>query len=120
MVGAVPMDVHEVEVDGRPVRYRVTGTGPPLVLVHGLAGSWRWWSRLLRSLGEGRGVHLVDLPRLGRRVGGTELTAWLGRGLDAAPLERVDPARPPLGGLPAADFAPPRSEGARGPRPLAP
>jgi pimeloyl-ACP methyl ester carboxylesterase len=99
------MDVREVEVEGRPVRYRVTGTGDPLVLVHGLAGSWRWWSPLLRALGERRRVHVVDLPRLRRAVGGAQLSAWLGRWLDAAALGRVDLAGHSLGGLVAAEFA---------------
>src|SRR6476620_9293426 len=57
-------EIHEVEVDGHPVRYRVTGSGEPLVLVHGLAGSWRWWSPMLEQLGARRRVHVVDLPRL--------------------------------------------------------
>jgi pimeloyl-ACP methyl ester carboxylesterase len=105
MVGAVDMDVRQVEVDGRPVRYRVTGAGSPLVLVHGLAGSWRWWSSLLEPLGERRRVYVVDLPRFRRAVGGAELSAWLARWLDAADLERVDLVGHSLGGLVAAEFA---------------
>src|SRR5438046_558122 len=45
------VELREVEVDGRAVRYRVAGSGEPLVLVHGLAGLWRWWSPLLRCPG---------------------------------------------------------------------
>jgi pimeloyl-ACP methyl ester carboxylesterase len=99
------MDVREVAVDGRPVRYRATGTGKPLVLVHGLAGSWRWWSSLVLPLASRRRVHIVDLPRLGRTVRGTELSTWLEHWLDAAGLERVDLAGHSLGGLVAAEFA---------------
>jgi pimeloyl-ACP methyl ester carboxylesterase len=34
-----------------------------LVFVHGLSASSRWWRPVLREL-RGRGVHLVDLPRI--------------------------------------------------------
>lgn len=86
---------------GRRTRYRVTGAGEPLVLVHGLAGSWRWWSPLLPSLAERRRVYLVDLPRL--RAG--ELSAWVEGWLDAAGLERADLAGHSLGGLVVAELA---------------
>jgi pimeloyl-ACP methyl ester carboxylesterase len=95
------MDLREVEVGGRRTRYRVTGAGEPVVLVHGLAGSWRWWSPLLPSLAERRRVYVVDLPRLR----GTELSAWLEGWLDAAELERVDLAGHSLGGLVVAELA---------------
>jgi pimeloyl-ACP methyl ester carboxylesterase len=80
---------------------RVTGAGVPLVLVHGLAGSWRWWSPLLPSLAERRRVYLVDLPRLR----GSELSTWLEGWLDAAELDRVDIAGHSLGGLVVAELA---------------
>lgn len=41
------------------------GSGPPLVMVHGLAGSTRWWRRNLRALGRHFTVHLLDLPGFG-------------------------------------------------------
>jgi pimeloyl-ACP methyl ester carboxylesterase len=107
------MDVRDVEVDGRPVRYRVTGSGKPLVLVHGLAGSWRWWSPVLRLLAERRRVYVVDLPRLRRGAVGAQLSAWLGRWLDAAALERVDLAGHSLGGLVTAELAAHRGERTR-------
>ena len=109
----VETEVQEVRVDGRPVRHRVIGSGEPLVLVHGLAGSWRWWTPLLRSLSERRRLYAVNLPRPGRWVGAASLSAWLARWLDAAGLDRVDFAGHSLGGLVAAELAARRPERAR-------
>ena len=103
-------DLHEVEVDGRPVRYRVTGNGEPLVLVHGLAGSWRWWSPVLELLGARRCAYVVDLPRLRDPVGAPQLSQWLARWLDVVGLERVELAGHSLGGLVAAELAAARLE----------
>jgi pimeloyl-ACP methyl ester carboxylesterase len=84
--------------------HRTVGEGPDLVIVHGLSGSWRWWSLLIDRLAERHRLHLVDLPRLGRlRAGG--LAPWLARFLDAASLERVDVIGHSLGGLVATELA---------------
>jgi pimeloyl-ACP methyl ester carboxylesterase len=107
------MELRKVEVDGRSVRYRVTGAGRPLVLVHGLAGSWRWWSPLFEALAEYRRVHVVDLPRLHGVIRAPELSAWLGRWLDAVTAEQVDIAGHSLGGLVAAELAASRPERVR-------
>ena len=92
-------------VDGAPNEYRVAGAGEPVVLVHGLSGSWRWWQPVLEPLAARRRCHLLDLPQLGRRLPAAELTGWLGRWLDAAGLERVDLIGHSLGGLIAAELA---------------
>jgi pimeloyl-ACP methyl ester carboxylesterase len=99
------VEVRELVVDGTPYQYRVAGQGEPVVLVHGLSGSWRWWQPVLEPLAKRRCVHLLDLPRLGARLPADELTGWLCSWLDAAALERVDLVGHSLGGLIAAELA---------------
>lgn len=41
------------------------GNGKPLLLLHGLGGSWRSWSPVLDSLAAEREVIAVDLPGFG-------------------------------------------------------
>src|SRR6185436_650104 len=77
----------------------------PVVLVHGLSGSWRWWRPVLGPLTERRRVYIPVLPRLGRRLPAEALTRWLSGWLDAAGLERVDLVGHSLGGLIAAELA---------------
>lgn len=89
----IELDERVVEVAGRQVRYRVGGSGPPLVLVHGLGGSTRWWRRNLERLGARFTVHLVDLPGFGgaRRAPFVLADAanWLAAWLDALALPRA-------------------------------
>ena len=90
MRGVVERDV---DVDGVRVRYRTAGAGEPLVLVHGLSGSTRWWTPALPALAARRTAYLVDLPGFGalrgsRRGGLAAAAAWLGDWMDAVGLER--------------------------------
>src|SRR4051794_26940112 len=64
MSGTV-VDLRDAVVRGRRGRFCVAGDGPPVVLVHGLAGSTRWWSRNLANLAAHHRVYLVDLPGFG-------------------------------------------------------
>lgn len=49
-----------------PVRYKVAGeTGEPVILVHGLSGSTRWWMENVEALARLYRVYLVDLPGFG-------------------------------------------------------
>lgn len=66
------------------LNYTVYGEGPPLVLVHGLAGSTRWWRRNTHVLSEHFKVYLIDLPGFGGsgaaeslEVVTASLPAWL-------------------------------------------
>ena len=95
-----------VAVGGRRVRVRVAGEGDPLVLVHGLSGSWRWWRPVLAALGARHAVHVVDLPRFRRHGLRPEAAAeWLEELLVALALRPAHVAAHSLGGLVAVQLA---------------
>src|SRR5215212_10409562 len=54
----------------RSLAYEVAGDGPPLILLHGLSGSGRWWSRNVPAFARSFRTYTVDLPGFGqsRRV----------------------------------------------------
>jgi pimeloyl-ACP methyl ester carboxylesterase len=76
------------------LHYTTYGSGPPLVMVHGLAGSQRWWRRNTKALSKHFKVYLIDLPGFGRRGAvrplaelAASLPAWLEwAGLDCVRL----------------------------------
>jgi pimeloyl-ACP methyl ester carboxylesterase len=41
------------------------GQGKPIILIHGLSGSSRWWGRNLCALGEHYRLYSIDLPGFG-------------------------------------------------------
>lgn len=90
--------------------HETAGTGPPLVLLHGLSGSGRWWGRNVLALSQHFRVFAVDLAGFGssRGVGrfrlddaGARLLAWM----DAAGIERTSLVGHSMGGLIAAIVA---------------
>lgn len=87
--------------------------GAPLVCVHGLGGSARWWRPVLPALTALRDVRLVDLPRFGGgdgRIRPEAAAGWLASWLDEQGLERVALAGHSLGGLFCAQLAARRPE----------
>lgn len=52
-------------VDGRRVHFLDYGSGPVLILLHGMAASWKWWLENLPTLGNYHRVIAVDLPGFG-------------------------------------------------------
>jgi pimeloyl-ACP methyl ester carboxylesterase len=78
----------------------VSGSGPPLLLVHGLSGSWRWWSGVLDALAETREVHVLDVSAPPARAA-EALLAWA----DDAGLEHFGLVGHSLGGAIAARVA---------------
>ena len=72
------VDDARVRVGGRVVRFRAVGDGPPVLLVHGLGGSPRWWSRTTQTLAEAHRVILPELPGFGfgLPLGGGAPSAW--------------------------------------------
>lgn len=99
-----------VLADGRSLRWRSTGSGPPVVLVHGVAGSWRWWRPVLADLAAEHTVHLIDLPGFGElprphRVDLDATLAWLVSWAEAAEIGPAAYVGHSLGGLLCARLA---------------
>jgi pimeloyl-ACP methyl ester carboxylesterase len=95
---------------GTAIRARSCGAGEPLILVHGLSGSARWWSPVLGSLSRRFEVHAVDLPGFGgNRRGGrfalTEAAAQLLAWLDAREMARASLVGHSMGGVIVAELA---------------
>jgi pimeloyl-ACP methyl ester carboxylesterase len=70
-----------VEVDG-PVHVEQFGSGPPLVLVHGLGSSHVHWLGVAPALARSHRVHIPDLPGFG-------LTPLGGRNPELVPSSRL-------------------------------
>src|SRR3954467_2181155 len=60
------MDRRTVEIHGHEIAYRTGGTGPVVLLVHGMAGSSSTWTPVLDDLAEHVTVVVPDLPGHGR------------------------------------------------------
>lgn len=60
------MEAHSFEQRGMKFHYQVTGRGDPLVLIHGLSGSGRWWRYNVPVLALRHRVYIVDLVGYGR------------------------------------------------------
>lgn len=58
-------DEEYVELEGAMVRYRVTGGGPPVLLVHGWLSSSRIWEPLVERLAQRFTVYNLDLIGFG-------------------------------------------------------
>ena len=59
-------DTEYVDLEGVWVHYRVSGAGPPVVLVHGWLSSSRVWEPLAEKLSQSFTVYTLDLPGFGR------------------------------------------------------
>ncbi|MDQ3966159.1 MAG: alpha/beta hydrolase, partial [Actinomycetota bacterium] len=58
-------DTEYLELEGNWIRYRVTGGGPPVVLVHGWLSSGRIWERHAARLAQRFTVYTLDLAGFG-------------------------------------------------------
>jgi pimeloyl-ACP methyl ester carboxylesterase len=111
MPAATVLTAHQVRIDGRPVPFQMAGAGDPIVLVHGLSGSGRWWYKNVPFLAQSRRVYLVDLPKFGRlrrhgrRFDLGEAGRWLAAWIDAAGLDQPDLVGHSMGGLIAVQLA---------------
>ena len=92
-----------VRVDGGRVFFRAYGKGPPLVIVHGLLGSPRWWSRVLPGFASRFTVLLIEqIPYAG---GLESASANLDRLLSYLEISGARLIGHSMGGYIAADLA---------------
>jgi pimeloyl-ACP methyl ester carboxylesterase len=93
-----------VDIGGDRVSYGVAGQGTPLVLIHGLSGSVRWWRPILPALAERHRVYAVNLPGFGtftgrrRRRPLADTAGWLREWIEALGIRRVDLIGHSMGG----------------------
>ena len=109
MTDRVPLEPRAVRVGPTSLAYRVGGAGPPLVLVHGLGASSKWWARNVPALAAHFRVHLVDLPGHGRNARAPLALASASAGLaawaEAVGLARASWVGQSMGGLIVARLA---------------
>ncbi|WAJ43337.1 alpha/beta hydrolase [Mycobacterium sp. Aquia_216] len=53
-------------INGLRLQYLDYGTGPAVVLLHGMASSWQWWLENIPALAQQHRVIAVDLPGFGQ------------------------------------------------------
>jgi pimeloyl-ACP methyl ester carboxylesterase len=84
----IPMQSRFFEVGGRKLHCVVAGSGPPLVLVHGLNIGWGEWYAVLPELVKRHTVYAIDLPG----AGASEKVDFLSVDVAALLTEAVDGA----------------------------
>jgi len=111
-------EVKTVEVDGLTLAYRESGSGPPVLLLHGWPTSSYLWREVMVPIARANRVVAVDLPGFGASDKGVDVRynfAFFGRVLDGflakLGVEQVDWIGTSLGGhigmeLAALDSAP--------------
>jgi len=57
---------HTTMVDGRPLFYRIGGSGPAVILIHGFGDTGEMWAPLAPRLAAHHTVIVPDLPGLGQ------------------------------------------------------
>ena len=63
---AVSIPTQIIHLSCGPLAYRRTGSGAPLILIHGWRGTSNHWQETLTSLADIREVHAFDLPGHGK------------------------------------------------------
>jgi pimeloyl-ACP methyl ester carboxylesterase len=104
-----PIEYKSVEIDGSTLYYQEAGEGPPLILIHGLSGSGRWWRQNVNFLAQEYHVYVVDLVGFGhgrrQRFVLHQMAQIINRWMDALDLERAVLIGHSMGGFIAADLA---------------
>ena len=107
---SAPVRRERMEIGPAVIAYQTAGIGDPLVLIHGLSGSGRWWAKNLEALARQFTVYIVDLIGFGRSRGRHpfvlgEAAEYLARWLDRLGIERTSVVGHSMGGVIALDLA---------------
>ncbi len=110
MAQSPSIEQHRIRIGSLPVAYDVAGSGAPIILIHGLSGSSRWWARNVIPLARQFHVHVLDLLGFGASRGGgpfvlSEAAAYVAAWMDQVGLERANLIGHSMGGFIAADLA---------------
>lgn len=89
------LDRTRTRIEGFRLHALHQGAGEPVVLLHGLSGSWRWWRHTVPALREHYRVHVPELIGFGGSRGAVrhptmpEMAGLLVRWLDAIGIDRA-------------------------------
>ncbi|MBX3000545.1 MAG: alpha/beta hydrolase [Caldilineaceae bacterium] len=104
-----PIEYRSVEIDGSTLYYQEAGEGPPLVLIHGLSGSGRWWRQNVNFLAQEYHVYVIDLIGFGhgrrQRFVLARMAQIITRWMEALEIERAILIGHSMGGFISADLA---------------
>ena len=106
----IAFDRQRVRVGDAVIAFRVGGVGPPVVLIHGLSGSGRWWARNVEALARCCRIYAVDLIGFGesrrrQRFVLADAAALLAAWMDQVGLDRAAVVGHSMGGFVAAELA---------------
>lgn len=91
-----PFERTRARLDGFRLHALHAGAGEPVLLLHGLSGSHRWWRYTIPALRTRRRVHVPEMVGFGGSRGASrqpsiaEMAGLMVRWLDALGLERTD------------------------------
>jgi pimeloyl-ACP methyl ester carboxylesterase len=110
MPSTIPVDYRQAQIGPAIIAYQVAGDGAPIVLIHGLSGSSRWWARTIEPLAERFRVHVVDLIGFGASRGGLHFVldqpaSYLAGWMKEIGIERAGMVGHSMGGYIAAELA---------------
>jgi pimeloyl-ACP methyl ester carboxylesterase len=96
---------YTILIENTLVMYQRVGSGFPVVMIHGLSGSTRWWIHNIQSLSQHYCVYLIDLPGFGSmRSRYTHLSLeqtgpWIVQVMEALHLQQAHLIGHSMGGL---------------------